>query len=194
MKKRIAWLAAVPAVLAAPALAQSAPQSAEVTVTGSVDRLCVLSGPQVNLGGAVNVGQVSGNTVTIADLSDDQQMTTKAADFTVSFPGMCNFTHQITISSDRGGLWRAPAGARPPGFANGVPYRATVDWAGSEMVLHAAASSEGQIQEQLEVDEPSWGDVEMRIHIDQGASNAGTGAPLEAGSYEDTIRITLGPL
>ena len=179
---------------AAGAHAQSAPQSVDLTVMGSVERICVLASPQVNVGGSTNIGQVAGSTVVIADLSDADTMTTKAADFTAEFSGMCNFRHQITVSSDRGGLWREPAGAPAAGFANGVPYRATVDWGGSEATLLAGATGESQVQQQMTIDLPALGSVALHFHIDQSATNAGSGVPLVAGTYDDTIRVTLGPL
>ncbi len=179
---------------AATVCAQAANPSDDLTITGSVDRVCVLDNPQVSLGNSTNVGQVAGSTVTIADLSDEQQMTTKATDFDVALSGMCNFNNRLTVSSDRGGLWREPAGFSASGFANGVPYRAVVDWGGGETSLIAGATAEGEIQQTLETDQPAQGDVRLHFHIDQGATNAGAGMPLEAGQYGDTIRVTLGPL
>jgi len=190
---RIAVLLAAAIAAAAGARAQSGPQTGQITVTGSVDRMCIMANPQVNLGASTNIGQASGGTVTIADLSDDQQMTTKSTDFYVTLSGMCNYSHLLTISSDRGGLWREPAGLATGGFANGVPYRATVDWGGSETVLLASAAGEGQVQQTLSVDQPVVGGVLLHFHIDQSATNAGSGVPLVAGNYDDTIRLTLGP-
>lgn len=175
------------------ACAQSVPQSATIAVTASVDRKCTLANPQIDLGQTTNIGQVSGSTVRIADLSDDQ-MSTKVTDFTAEVAGMCNASHQLTVSSDRGGLWRDPAGLRSNGFANGVPYRATISWGGEQAILRANASGEGQVQQTLSVDQPAGGSVQIQFHIDQSATNVGVGAPLIAGTYDDTIRVTMGPL
>jgi len=192
-KVRVAVLAASVSLFAgAMAFAQATPQVSDITVTGSVDQMCILGDPAVNVGGATNVGSVTGPTIAIANLSDEQDLTTKSTDFDVTLSGMCNTSHTITISSDRGGLWRQPAGLTRAGFANGVPYRATVDWASLVLTLSAPASGEGEIDQSLDVSTPNVGDLTMHFHIDQNASNAGAGAPLVAGSYRDVIRLTIG--
>jgi hypothetical protein len=174
------------------AFAQQAPQPAVIDVTGAADELCALAAPQVNIGGASNIGSVSGSTVTIAELSDDQTLSSKATDFDVSFAAMCNFDHKVTISSDRGGLWLQGATTAPSGFANAVPYQADFTWAGETGALSVNAASEGEIDRPLIVNKPAFGDIVIHFHVDQGATNAGSGAPLVAGVYEDILRVTLG--
>lgn len=174
------------------ASAQSASERVDIAVTGSVGRMCILAAPQVDIGASTNVGTVSGSAVRIADLSDDQ-MTTRATNFTARLSAMCNVSHQVVISSDRGGLWRSPAGTSVTGFANGVPYRAKVTWNGAQTTLSATAASEAPMQQTMNVDTPGTGDVDVEFHIDQAATNAGSGSPLVAGSYSDTIRVTMGP-
>jgi hypothetical protein len=174
-------------------VARAQPVSATVTITASVDQLCILGSPQINSGNATNLGTVSGSTISIANLSDEQDLTTKATNFDVTFSGTCNYGHRLTLSSDRGGLWRNPAGLSSDGFANGVPYSAVVDWASSETTLVANAASEGEIDQILDVADPATGDITVHFHIDQNATNAGSGAPLLAGTYQDIIRLTLGP-
>lgn len=172
--------------------AQATSQHADITVTGSVVRMCILAAPQVNLGSATNIGSVSGATVHIADLSGDD-MTTRATNFSAQLSAMCNFSHQIVVSSDRGGLWRSPVGAGAPGFALGVPYSATVRWNGAEATLRATAASESTQQQTLTAAFPASGDIAIDFHVDQAATNAGSGTPLVSGTYTDTIRITMGP-
>lgn len=176
--------------MAGPLRAQVTP--AVVRAIGSVDELCTLAAPQVNIGGASNIGSVAGSTVNIADLSDDQTLSTKATDFDVRFAAMCNFDHRVTVSSDRGGLWLQGSTARPAGFADAVPYQAAFTWADGNQTLQANAASEGEIDSAFDVNHPAFGDIVIHVHVDQGATNAGSGAPLVAGTYEDILRVTLG--
>lgn len=170
--------------------AQIAP--AIVRAIGSADELCTLAAPQVNVGGASNIGSVAGSTVSIADLSDDQTLSTKATDFDVRFAAMCNFDHRVTVSSDRGGLWLQGSSVPPAGFADAVPYQAAFTWADGGQTLQANAASEGEIDAALDVNRPAFGDIVLHVHVDQGATNVGSGAPLVAGAYEDILRVTLG--
>jgi len=172
--------------------AQATPEQAIVRAIGSADQLCTLAAPQVNVGGANNIGSVAGSTVSIADLSDDQTLSTRATDFDVSFAAMCNFDHRVTLSSDRGGLWLQGVAAPPAGFADAVPYQASLVWADGSQILQANAASEGEIDSALDVNRPAYGDIVIHVHVDQGATNAGSGAPLVAGAYEDILRVTLG--
>ena len=165
---------------------------AVVRAIGSADELCTLAAPQVNVGGANNIGSVAGSTVNIADLSDDQTLSTKATDFDVRFAAMCNFDHRIAISSDRGGLWLQGGTTRPAGFADAVPYQAAFTWADGNQTLQANAASESEIDAAFDVNRPAFGDIVIHVHVDQGATNAGSGAPLVAGTYEDILRVTLG--
>jgi hypothetical protein len=192
MTPRFAAAVIVAALGGLSASAQSTSEQTVLSVTGSVDRMCILASPQVNVGAATNIGSVSGATVHIADLSNED-MTTRATNFTAQLGAMCNLGHQIVISSDRGGLWRSPAGLAIDGFASGVPYSATVSWSGAQAVLRATAASESSLQQTLAVDNPAVGDIELTFHIDQSATNGGSGLPLVSGSYSDVIRITMEP-
>jgi hypothetical protein len=176
--------------VAGPSRAQAVP--AIVRVIGSADELCALAAPQVNVGGANNIGSVAGSTVSIADLSDDQTLSTKATDFDVRFAAMCNFDHKVTVSSDHGGLWLQGGATPPAGFADAVPYQAAFTWADGNQILQANATSESEIAAALDVNRPAFGDITIHVHVDQGATNAGSGAPLVAGTYEDILRVTLG--
>jgi len=178
--------------MAAFCAAQATPEQAIVRAIGSVDQLCTLAAPQVNLGGADNIGSVAGSTVNIADLSDDQTLSSRATDFDVTFAAMCNFDHRVTVSSDRGGLWHQGGTTVPTGFADAVPYQAAFTWAGGSNVLNANAASESEVDEPLDINRPAFGDIVIHVHVDQGATNAGAGAPLVAGTYEDILRVTVG--
>jgi hypothetical protein len=189
----ICCLIAAGFVAGGPAYAQSVPVEATITVLGSVSQVCTLGPPQVNVSGSTNLGQVTGNTVKIANLSDDTSFTTKATDFDITMPAICNFNHRIVLSSDRGGLFRTVAAGPHAGFADGVPYLATLGWATDTETLNAPAASIGEIQQPMTVDHPAFGDVTVHVVIDQGATNLGAGAPLVAGAYEDILRVTVGP-
>ncbi len=44
-----------------------------------------------------------------------------------------------------------------------------------------------------DVNQPTAGDLQLRIEIQQGASNVEVNAPVLAGAYADTLRIFLEP-
>lgn len=164
-----------------------------LTAQGQTPKLCTLGEPQVNQGGATNLGAVTGASVDIAQLAEPTTLRTKATAFDINFDAVCNYVHKVTISSDNGGLFRATLGSPRPGFANGVPYQATVDWADEETVMLAPAASVGQTSQTLTVGNPAAGTLTVKFRIDAGASNGAANTPLMAGPYRDTLRVTLGP-
>jgi hypothetical protein len=190
---RTAFLSAV-ALLAASgsfALAQ-VPQKATITATGTAPQICTLGAPQVNVGASQNVQSVSGSTVMLADLSDDNNFSTKATDFNVTFAAMCNFNHKVTVSSDYNGLWLVGGVGSHPGFADAVPYDASFSWGGQSAVLTATAASESEVDAPLAINQPAAGNIVIHFQVDQGATNAGNGVPLVAGTYQDILFVTLG--
>ncbi|HEY1836180.1 MAG: hypothetical protein WBQ17_03375 [Rhizomicrobium sp.] len=188
---RTALLAAV-ALLAAPLAFAQVPQKATITATGSAAQICTLGAPQVNVGAATNVQSVSGSTVMLSDLADDNSFSTKATDFTATFAAMCNFNHKLTVSSDYNGLWLVGGIGTHPGFADAVPYQATFSWGGQNGSLTATAASESEVDSPIDVNQPAAGNIVIHFEVDQGATNGGNGVPLVAGTYQDILFVTLG--
>ncbi|HEX3919750.1 MAG TPA: hypothetical protein VHW60_20620 [Caulobacteraceae bacterium] len=176
------------ATLGAGLPAQAAPVT--LTVTSAVANLCIVGPAQVNSGGATNLGVVSGNTVNIAQLTNDQ-LTTRATAFDITFDATCNAAHRVTVTSERGGLRRDQTGGNHPGFADGVPYTTRFDWDSSEATLLAPAQSLSEVSQNLDIGAPAAGSLVLHVTIDAGATNLVTNSPLIAGGYSDTLRVVM---
>jgi hypothetical protein len=177
----------------ASAATSSATLTGTVTTTGQASRLCLVGSPKVQIGSAVNIATVSGETINIASLADSQTLSTKATSFDIDFNAVCNFAHAVQLSSDRGGLWRLTTGQVSAEFAEGVPYHATLLWAGQTSTLEATAVSVTPTTDVVHVNAPAGGTLVVQVRIDPGATGKGMGLPLAAGVYRDTITVTLGP-
>lgn len=164
-----------------------------ITATGRASQLCLIGSPKVQIGSSVNLAAVNGQTINIASLADSQTLSTKATSFDVDFNALCNFSHAVQLSSDRGGLWRLATGRVAAAFADGVPYHATLEWAGASTTLEATALSVTPLNDVLHVNTPAGGALIVQFRVDPGATDKGLGAPLAAGIYQDTITVTLGP-
>ena len=192
---RYAWasLGLTLSLVATATTAWGAPASVIVTTIGHASRLCLIGSPKVQIGTAVNLANVTGQTIDIASLSDSQTLSTKATSFDIDFNALCNFSHSVQLSSDRGGLWRLATGHVAEAFADGVPYHATLEWGGASTTLEATALSVTPMNDVLRVNSPAGGALVVQFRVDPGATDKGLGAPLAAGVYQDTITVTLGP-
>ncbi|MCX7284619.1 MAG: hypothetical protein NTX28_11360 [Novosphingobium sp.] len=176
-------------LFAQPVFAQEAASdtdSAQVAVTGSVARLCILGEPSravVNLG---QMAQTSGAGVgRLAALSDQ----------TVSLPGtFCNFAGS-TLGVTASAIVGSATGAPPSGFANAVNYTATASGWGSEATIATTtaaadgsspdASASGSVQPQ-----PKLGTVDVALSSFTAPQNG----LLVAGDYSGLVTVTLGPV
>jgi hypothetical protein len=92
-------------------------------------------------------------------------------------------------------LWQSQERGRaaPTGFANAIPYQARLEWLDETLLLNADARAHRIAENSLLVNEGRVGDLRLRLEIDPGATNAQANAPIVAGTYNDTLRITLEP-
>jgi hypothetical protein len=174
------------------AAAAQTTQAFEVVAT--IPSVCALEAPALAGGGATNFRGLNGTTLEVDQLVDPRTLAARAASARVSFAAVCSFPHTLVMESDSNGLWRAAAGAGvPPGFADAVPYLAELTWGPVRGRLTADAISRRTNQLNIAVDEAVAGEIIVDLDIQPGASNATANAPLIAGAYQDTIRITLEP-
>jgi hypothetical protein len=200
MTKRNALLAtlAVLAVgVAQPVAAQTAApvSTRSLPVIGNTPQVCAMQRGQVQPGGLVNINGIDGDTLRILQLTDSQTLAAKAASATISFAGFCNFPHRVRIESSNNGLWPTDGrvSSASGGFAYAVPYRASLAWGTTNGALSADATVRQISVGQWDVNQPTAGDLTLRIEIQQGASNVEVNAPVLAGAYADTLRIFLEP-
>ncbi len=189
-------LAASAAALAAlPAAAQTTTATQTFPVTGNAPQVCALQRGTIQPGGLVNINGIDGDTLRILQLTDPQTLAAKAASATISFEGFCNFPHRVRIESSNNGLWPNDGriSAASGDFAYAVPYTASMAWGVARGSLSADATVRQISAGQWDVNQPTAGDMTLRIEIAQGASNVEVNAPVLAGAYGDTLRIFLEP-
>lgn len=187
--------AAATLLLAGAASAQTV-SSKGMAVQGSAPQVCAVQSPTVSATGAlINFRGLNGTTLQIDQLTDPQTLATRAASVNVSFSAVCNYPHRITLERQNNGLWRNAAGGvgAPSGFADGVPYTATLNWGDVVQRFEVNASSRQLSRSSVLVDKATAGTILLRLDIQSGASNLRANAPLIAGTYQDTLRVTVEP-
>jgi spore coat protein U-like protein len=162
-------------------------------VAAAAPQVCAVSAPQLDNGQRVNIRALAGDALTIDRLTNPATLSTEAASAEVRFPSFCNYPHLVTIESESNGLWRDGSTLVPAGFASAVPYTATLAWGGRREALLIDASSQTRRQRSVPVAGGIAGDMVLTLAITRGAANLRTNAPLLAGRYADTLRITVGP-
>lgn len=167
---------------------------ANYLVQGNVPQICSVELPVLLTNRpAVNVSGLTGESLTINQLTDPATLATNATSFDVGFAAVCDVPHQLVIESQNNGLWRDILTTRAPGFADAVPYKATVSWGNADALLTADATVRHITSVSVTVDKPVSGDIDLHFSILSGASNSHTYSPLLAGTYRDTIRVTVVP-
>ncbi|MBB4098701.1 hypothetical protein [Sphingomonas kyeonggiensis] len=185
---------AIAVLLPLPAVAQTSSEVRPFDVTGQVPGTCTLGAPR--LGGAqANFRGINGNSLPIDQLVDGTTLSTRPASAEISFDAVCAFPHLLRVESQNNGLWRTGerSGVAPEGFGDAVPYRATLLWASQTLALFADARLRRMSEGTLYVGATATGTLQLNLVIDAGATNHRANAPLVAGTYGDTLRITLEP-
>ena len=169
-------------------------QSRSFPVTGNSPSICVLQAPTVAGGAQINFRGLNGTLLQIDSLVDPTTLATKAASVELRFDGVCNFPHQLRVEASNNGLFRtATATAAPQGFASAIPYQARFNWGQQTLLLNADAQIRRFNEQSIRVTDPTAGNLSMRFEIQPGASNIQSNAPVIAGNYAETLRITLEP-
>lgn len=175
--------------------AQATSATSNFAVNANVPGACAVGPPSLAAGAQVNFRGLNGTTLQIDQLVDPATLSTNAASVRVQFEAVCTFPHRLKVETQNNGLW--PTTERsvtvPGGFGNAVPYRADVTWADATLLLNADAAVRRTADSSVLVDGSSLGNIQLRLEIDAGATNEHANAPLLAGTYGDTIRITLEP-
>lgn len=194
-RRLLSLFGALSAALPSVAPAQVAPVSRSLAVTASSPPICAMREPALAAGAQINFRGLNGNVLQIDRLVDPATLAAAAASVDVRFDAVCNYPHRIRVEAQNNGLWRTserPADP-PPGFAFAVPYRAIIDWGLEHGRLEADAKVRRIAERSIVVDRPTSGEIKLRLEIEAGASNVQANAPLLAGFYGDTLRITLEP-
>lgn len=194
MRARQALIAAS-LLLPAVAQAQSTSGRSDFSVNANVPLACAVGAPLLSAGRQINFRGLNGSALQIDQLVDPATLSTSAASVEIRFEAVCNAPHRLKVETQNNGLWptaeRTPS--TPEGFGNAVPYRADVFWADRSLRLNADAGVRRIAENSVFVNGSGIGDILLRLEIDAGATNERANAPLLAGVYGDTIRITLEP-
>lgn len=182
-------------LLPAVAAAQSNSATSAFTVNASVPGTCAVGAPVLSAGRQINFRGLNGTTLQIDQLVDPATLSTNAASVEVRFEAICTFPHRLQVETQNNGLWQTSelTPPTPEGFGNAVPYRADITWADRTLRLNADAGVRRIADNSVFVNGSGLGDILLRLEVDAGATNERANAPLLAGTYGDTIRITLEP-
>ena len=166
-----------------------------IAVNASAPQVCAVQEPELSSGAQVNFRGLNGTTLQIDRLVDPATLSTNAASVEISLAAVCNYPHRVVIESQNNGLWPTSGvvAAQPDGFGTAVPYRASVTWGIENVRLEADASVRRLGEASVRVDHAASGTILLRLEIQPGASNERQNAPLLAGYYGDTLRVTVEP-
>ena len=165
------------------------------SVSGTAPQVCALSNPVLSSGALVNFQSLNGTTLQLSQLANPQTLATNAASATVTFDAVCNYPHQIVLESQNNGLYRGGGvGAPPPpGFADGVPYTASLTWGTITSQFFVPATTRQTTQDRVAVPTATAGTLQLTLSVQAGASNLSANSPLISGVYSDTLRVTVEP-
>ena len=129
--------------------------------------------------------------VTIPSLQDLTTAQLRPASITLMLNMVCNRAHSLRVTTGNGGLsFQAGSGVPgTPGFANRVDYATMVNWGTASAQLQTSGVLRAATPE---VQSPGAfsGNLVLQVLIDE--SGAGH-LPLTAGTYTDTLTVTLSP-
>ena len=176
------------------ASAQVADERRDFDVVANVPGGCTLGAPTQSAGGQVNFRGINGYTLQIDQLTDPTTLSTRGASIELAFEATCHSPHRLIIESQNNGLFPRSDSPRvpPAGFGTAVPYLALARWGTHDVRLEADAHAR-QTRDSWVMSEPNTGSILLRLQVEAGSTNRRENAPLLAGVYGDTLRITLEP-
>jgi len=174
---------------------QSAPVSKDLGVTGRAPEVCSLGNGRFKVSELDNFVDTAGDTLRVVQLLDPQNLSVRSARATIAVEAVCNFPHRMVLESQENGLFPigGPFTAERGDFASALPYAATMEWGEQSRVLELNAKLRRPSAVETYVDQAAAGELVIHLELDAGASNTVYGAPVLAGAYGDTLRITLEP-
>ncbi len=177
------------AVLALPTIAWATDQN--INLTASVPKFCKFDSVQP-ISGDVNIGTTSlgiaSSTVNILNAASATGLMQDFA-FTFNATATCNAPSQLVISSINGGMKDAtPTPVSSGVFLNRIDYLASAKWAGSAAAAITTSGTPVTSSPPRLVSSAKTGSVVVDV-----TANLNTSAPLAAGDYTDTLRISLTP-
>lgn len=134
-------------------------------------------------------GSSSGATISIPEMTEATSATLKPASMLLSVSAVCNVGHQVTLTSTRGALVpEMTANIAQGDFLDKIRYRAVAEW-GADAVVLAADSGTGPSTVMRDIAGPRKGDLRLQISVD--GSNNDLTIPVLAGTYSDSLILTI---
>lgn len=161
--------------------------SSTITINGSVADTCTLSLAAASSGD--NNASYAGNVITVTQLADAGDATFNDADTTLSFDGMCNYAHNMSLQSANGGMEHDGSVAVVAGsgtFDDLIEYDVTANWA-NPVVLDASGGATVTA-----TDAPGGAYSATGVTVVFNIDNDGGTDPLLSGGYTDSVIIKLG--
>lgn len=176
-------------LVALPAISWATDQ--DVTLTASVPKYCKFDSVQA-ITGDVNIGSttlgLASSTVNILSAANATGVMQDFA-FTFNATATCNTPSQIVISSINGGLKDStPTPVTSGLFLNRIDYIASAHWASAPVAGITTAGSPIASSPPRLVNTAKTGNVTVDV-----SAVVNTSAPLAAGDYTDTLRISISP-
>ena len=167
-------------------------QGAAVTLRAEAPGICGLAAAQTINGVNATLGASSQapNAIFINQLTNPSTGQLLSASISLKFKAVCNYAHYFSMQTANGGL--QPQTRSVPvagGFLDHVNYTARLGWGAATNALKTSGAA-GQKIPALFIGGAYAGDLTLDFTVD---GNSGNNLPLLAGSYSDTLIITLGP-
>jgi hypothetical protein len=168
-------------------------QTQAFTIKGYAQSACTLTAPQNTQATNMTVGSSSAVQVLVSvpTLIDEKTGNLQPGSISLNMNMVCNRAHSIRIATGSGGLRPQSDASAParPGFANRVDYAAQASWGAVSAKLQTVGGN-GQATPEAQSPGAFVGNLALQVSIDESGSNH---LPLMAGTYSDTLTVTLSP-
>ena len=186
--------------IAGPALASNFASNG-IAISGTSPDTCTLdSGTQNSASNATYTGGAGSSTLAIGALASSTDASLQATSAEITFVGMCNYAHTVSISSANSGLVNTSSSNDPIAgsglFIQKVGYNATYTWAGADTsraglnLSNSSSPSHGTGTSTNGATVSVGGANQGNLVLDFAIPASAT--PVVAGTYNDTLTITLG--
>jgi hypothetical protein len=179
----------IAALLLAPAAASAQTINSaggRLDITGDAPSACLISAPTSAVGANATFQAVGARTeqITITQMVDAQTAVPRQTTINLALPIVCNAAHHLTVRTANGGLARVGGGGNQGtvnGFREFLAYQVTAAWSGQSV----SGSSQTGTPVNITTSDGAAGQVALTIDVPGG------GAPMVAGTYEDSLVIEL---
>jgi hypothetical protein len=171
-----------------PALAQEGPTtvdgSGRLAFAGEAARACLIGKPEATGGfNATLTGSNEGtSTIAIGQLVSPTDASPMASSINLGFQVICNHAHSVSVRSGQRGLQLQQGTPASGAFGTTVDYTFGMAWSGQNRQANASAG-------QLQINAPDGAAGILSVSIE----TPGTGRPLVAGTYSDSVIVELTP-